>query len=101
MVDAVLVMRPTAVVAPDIYELYVVPHQRLQQERDLVLRGERFSGAHLAWNGPRLLELYYSEAFVGKFKNYWESPDVDKLKYVVEIRLVPRANGLAIPPGGR
>jgi hypothetical protein len=97
LVDAVLVMRPTAVVAPDVYELYIVPHKGRPRKREMVLRGDKFLDARLAWERPRLLDVYYSQAHIGFFLNAWQSFDVDNLKYVVEIRLVPPAGKFAIP----
>lgn len=97
MVDAVLVERPTAAIAADVYELYIVPHKGNPDKRDLILRGDLFSGTRLAWEQSRLLELYYTQAYIIGFKNYWQSPDVDNLKYVVEIRLMPPAGKTAIP----
>jgi hypothetical protein len=97
MVDAVLVKRPTAAIAADVYELYIVPHKGNPDKRDLILRGDLFSGTRLAWEQSRLLELYYTQAYIIGFKNYWQSPDVDSLEYVVEIRLMPTGK-TAIPP---
>ncbi len=49
VVDAVLVMRPTAVVAPDVYEVYVVPHNQMPADKYMVLRGDEFENPRAVW----------------------------------------------------
>jgi hypothetical protein len=76
LVDAILVIRPTAAIAADVYEVYIVSHLGNPRKRDLILSGDLLSNARLEWNHPRLLELHYTAAYIVDFRNYWQSPDV-------------------------
>lgn len=45
----------------------------------------------VAWKTSGYLVIRYDKAEVTNFSNHWHSPDLDKGKYVVEIRLHPTA----------
>jgi hypothetical protein len=97
LVDALLVVRPTASIAETVYELYIVPHRGNPRSQDLILRGSLFSQVRIVWRKSRWLDLCYASAYILEFKNYWQSPDVQNLEYMVEIRLMPPADKLGLP----
>ena len=63
----------------------------------MVLRGDEFENPRVVWRKARFLEIYYTQAAIGFYKNTWQSFDVDNLRYVVEVRLMPPVGKFAIP----
>jgi hypothetical protein len=94
-VDAVLVLRPTGTVAPDVYQIYIVAHDSPVTWTYMVLSGDKMVNPHLVWKTARLLEFFYSQAHIVTFKNAWECPILET--HPVEIRLMPPVDKLAIP----
>jgi hypothetical protein len=96
-VDAVLVVRLEPTVSPNGYEVYIVPHNQKPEQRYLVLGGEKFENARVAWRRARFLEIYYTQGCINVYHNSWQTRD--DLSYYVEIRLMPPAEKSEIPPG--
>jgi hypothetical protein len=51
----------------------------------------------VVWNEPKLLEIRYEEARIFKFKNYWQSREVQNFHYIVELKLVPERADFSLP----
>lgn len=58
------------------------------KERYQVFSADHVEGLKVKWREPRVLEIYYKEARIFQFTNFWHSKDVQNFSYVVEIRLI-------------
>jgi len=96
IVQAVIVERESDATVPTPMELYLVRTNHSLSGEPVVL-GDRFENLQVTWREPRFLELRYEKARIFRFTNFWQSSDVDQLRYVVEIRLKPKTDSFALP----
>lgn len=98
-VDAVVITRDVGATSAEATFIYLIPHGRKINENDddnTVFIGDYVKNLNVLWSEWRFLEIHYDEARISKFKNYWESQEVDDYHYHVEIKLFPK-EGNSLP----
>jgi len=79
------------------YSLFVVKKgSGIDKSNDVLLQADHLTNMRLAWKSDRILEISYDEARIFKFKNFWQSKDVQNFQYVVELKLAPNHGGHAL-----
>ena len=96
-VDAVVVEKQTDATVSTPTEIFLVPRGS-KPSGEPQLRGDRLEGLTVSWATPRLLVIKFTRGRIFNYTNFWQSTDVEKSSYVVEIRLLPENEGFAVPP---
>ncbi len=101
-VEAVLVGADTDATTSYTYELYVVPRGgELPDSERVSFVADHVADLQVRWREARFLEIQYRQARIHRFRNYWQSRDVDSFSYVVELRLQPQTESWSLSPRDR
>lgn len=100
-VDAVLVEGGGGATTSQLFMVYLVPagtKPKLDTRTDSVFAADHIRGLKIYWKQPKLLRIQYDEARILQFINVWYTAEVEKFRYVVEVRLDPTATDFSLPP---
>jgi hypothetical protein len=88
-VDAVVVRGNAGATTSFSYSVHIVPAGKQPDEYTEVLRADHVNPKELKiqWNGERTLMLDVGNGRVFQFRNFWDSREVDKFFYIVQIIL--------------
>jgi len=99
MVDAVHVRGNCGATTPFSENIFIVQNGAktpVPKDRYQFFIADYVEGLKLKWRGSKVLEIYYTEARIFHFTNFWHSKDVQNFTYVVEIRLRPETEDHAL-----
>jgi hypothetical protein len=85
----------------DPYNLYLVPPGAKVDETLASLNALDMEGLKVFWQEPKFLFIEYRQGYISQFTNLWSSKDVEKGRYVVELRLAPLSTSFSLPPADR
>jgi len=100
LVDAVLVTGDAGATTSTSSMVYLLPKGaqfRVREEDDCIFAADHVKGLNIVWKKPQLLEIQYDEARILKFKNFWQTAEVQSFRHVVEIRLGPTTTDFSLP----
>jgi hypothetical protein len=102
-VDAVLMQGNAGAMSSFSYDLYVVPVGHAISEKDIVANtfpavfsAEKMSGEKIKWLMNRVLEIKYTKAQIGMFRNQ-VCPISDDAHYEIEVRETPLTEPPSLP----
>jgi hypothetical protein len=85
-VDAVIIKKDCGATTSESYNVFVVASGKEAKGADLVFKADHVEGLYISWRQPKFLDINYNQARIFQFMNFWQSKDVDSLRYVVEVR---------------
>ncbi len=95
VVDAVHVRGNCGATTSFSENIFIVPNDAKTpppRKQYQVLAADHVQDLKLKWREPKVLEIYYKEARIFHFSNFWQSKDVQDFSYVVEVRLRPETD---------
>ena len=92
-VDAVISVLNGGATSSNGYHIFIVPNGTVPYD----IKFSQFSCDHqdslgIKWVDNKLLNIFYKEARIFRFSNFWNSDNVDNWTYVVEIKLNSESN---------
>jgi hypothetical protein len=96
VVDAVLVEVNGGATTDFMYFLYIVPKGGKYEKGSQLFVITHDKGLKIFWERSKFLVIEYDEGKILQFQNYWYSRDVQNLKYVVELRLIPKTGTFSL-----
>jgi len=85
-VEAVLIQSNGGATTSYGYSIFIVPKGgSIDKKANPVFLSDKTRGLRFNWSGPKKLEIYYAEARIFRFKNFWQHREVDNFKYEVKI----------------
>lgn len=89
-VDAVLTRGNCGATTSYSYRVYLVNVGKTPNENDMVFLSDNAESISVTWQTSKKLLIYYGEARIFKFRNFWSSTEIENSKYVVSIDLMRR-----------
>lgn len=89
VVDAVVTRGSEGATTSEVFRIFLVPSGgRIPAEPGGELfRADKVAALCVEWTHPQLLRLRYDKARIFHFSNFWNSEDVRRFEYTVELRL--------------
>ncbi len=88
-VEAVLLVANPHATEPFYHYIYITPSGAKIKEDKYLFKVDHAGNLRAEWRENKVLEIFFDEARIYHFRNYWQSKDVNNYRYVVELRLVP------------
>jgi len=90
IVDVVVMEVSAGATTGTAFKAYIVPVGLAAKEGTEIFVADQVVGLNLVWTKAKSLDIGYESARIFAFTNFWQSRDVEKFKYVIEIWLSPK-----------
>lgn len=84
VVDVVMVRMDCGATTDYSYQVYLTPHGGEVSEYPIFI-ADKVSNIDISWKAEKSLQISYDRARIFKFKNFWQTKEIDDFQYIVSI----------------